>query len=507
MKLRRIIQIGSALAAVLFLAGCILQPSEDATGTISLAVSAPDAGISASALNIGDQTGVDPSTANVARLWMYANGGEYRLAPTSADASSSRNYVEASLDSGTGQITIDGIPAGEGYSVVVVLGRKVNDVFVPMAYARSGRFAVNAGLETVVSPSKVALVGDTDSPLSSASFSLIGENLNSVLVSGGIPVTASSTKVWTNGSELSLGSLSPSPSRVYSVSVGDSGYFVNTDKGIAWSSNGGLYTTSNTAGITDVTYSSSFFLSDTSDRVVFYQRLGGLGGVVFNSESLPAAADWQDFGPDDLQDLVDPDASPVRAMASGNQKGFFATAALDNFMVTRTLFDSDSDIEAADLISGEAEGVTFFNVPYPGTTRPMRIDEMAVVTVNSTEYLAIGTPRGAFVFPVSTIGSSDSSLFDSTRNLVNSNAASFRSLIRDEPVAALNSEGGWLAIATSETVTLLNMTNGIPTSREDATLILPRRGVTLGQTTGLAIDTASGTLYIAGTEGISAVKK
>ena len=87
------------------------------------------------------------------------------------------------------------------------------------------------------------------------------------------------------------------------------------------------------------------------------------------------------------------------------------------------------------------------------------------------------------------------------------NAASFRSLIRDEPVAALNSEGGWLAIATSESVTLLNMTNGIPTSREDATLILPRRGVTLGQTTGLAIDTASGTLYIAGTEGISAVKK
>jgi hypothetical protein len=81
-------------------------------------------------------------------------------------------------------------------------------------------------------------------------------------------------------------------------------------------------------------------------------------------------------------------------------------------------------------------------------------------------------------------------------------------LILNEPVAALASDpsGRFLAIATAETIAVIDMEDGIR-SRDDAIMILPRRGAALGQTTGLAIEVSGNefTLHVAGTEGIASL--
>jgi hypothetical protein len=229
---------------------------------------------------------------------------------------------------------------------------------------------------------------------------------------------------------------------------------------------------------------------------------------VFDPEVGLVDSDWQDFGPADLEDLIDPSTSPVRAQASGDGVGFFATRALDNFMLTEALFNSEVEVEAADLISGDADGVTFFNVPFPGTTRPMRIDHLAIVSVDGEENLVVGTPRGALLFPTASIGSDNASLFNSETNVVQSGGTGFTPLILNEPVVALatDSAGRYLAIATDETIAVIDVGAGIP-DRDDAIMILPRRGAALGQITGLAIEvrTTNLILHVAGSEGLASL--
>ncbi|MFO8041794.1 MAG: hypothetical protein R6U25_01220, partial [Alkalispirochaeta sp.] len=315
MNVIRTIKTAATVAAILLLAGCILEPQDD-SGSISFSVSAPESSVSGSSITIDGDTPVDPDSGDVthARIWMYTNGSEYRLAPTSARAPSSRNYVEADLSSGSATVRIDGIPAGRGYSAVIIMGTKQDDVFVPVAYARTGRFAINAGRETSVAPDKVALAGDEDSVLSSVDYNLIGTDLNSVVVSGDELVTADDESVYRRATgfsptgtgnfgtinRLSAGSLS-----------GDPVYFVNSSNGIYKAGDGspGEITSSNNPNITNVTFSGTFKVDDSTEDVVFYQRLGGLGGVA--GTDISSTSQWEDFGPDDLEDLVDPESSPV----------------------------------------------------------------------------------------------------------------------------------------------------------------------------------------------------
>ncbi len=517
MSVIRTIRSAATVAAILLLAGCILEPQDD-SGSISFSVSAPEASISGSSITIdGDE--VDPDTdVTHARVWMYTNGSEYRLAPTSARAPSSRNYVEADLSSGSATVKIDDIPAGGGYSAVIILGKQEEDVFIPAAYARTGRFSINAGLETEVRPQKVKLVGEDASPLDSVAYRSLGEDLNSVIVSGGEVIAADSDTVYEYGESGSpaesdgFGSIN----RLSTGTIGgDAVWFTNSSEGIFLNGNTPKISED---GIENVTFSGAFSVDETTD-VVFYQRKGGLGGVA--GATISSTSEWEDFGSEDLEDLIDPDTSPVRAQASGSDSGFFATSVLDNFRLTEALFDVDSDIEAEDLISGTVDGVNFFDVPYPGGQR-MRINHMEVVNVDSdasgdpVEHLVVGTPRGAFAFPQENIGGG-SDVFNSSTNVLNATHSSFRSIIRDESVAALatDAEGKWLAVATAETIVVLNVADGVPqpesrAEAEDAALfILPRRGVALGEVTGLAIqvDARGLQLHISGTQGLTTVAK
>lgn len=517
MKRTAIMKLGVALATLLLFAGCILQPGGEDTGTVSLAISATGGAVGASALDI--QSGDDPPAAEVARVWMYTNGREFRLAPTSVSAPSSRNYAETSLSGGSGEIVIDGVPAGEGYSLVVVVGQLDGDTFVPVGYARTGQFRVSPGTATVVSPNKVNLVSD-DTGVTRATFELVGTELNSVAIANETAYTASDSVLYDRGesgfsaTELSLAS----GAEINSVSVGN--WNDDTQK-VAVNTTAGIYVENQLvtpADIEDVTLTGTFVVEDetgTDEVVVFYQRIGGFGGVLIENgdTGTVAADDWEDINATELNDeagleLIDPDESPVRALTSSGNNGFFATDALGNIKITEELFTSDQELEPADLLSGSAPGFSAFNVPFPGTTRPLRLDFMEVVTVSDVEYLVVGTPRGAFTFPHESIGGSGDVFVDET-NIVRTDGAGFTSLIRDEAVQALATDrtGEILAIATAETIAVIDVADGIPETRDDA-LILPRRGVVLGQPTGLAVqvDGANIRLYISGTEGATVLE-
>jgi hypothetical protein len=467
---------------------------------------------------------VTPADVTAARVWVYANGAEYRLAPATGTPSS-RNFLETLLTDGRGRIVIDGIPEGDGYSLVIVLGKQdqeTSNVFVPVAYARSGRFAVSGGRETTVAPQKVALVGDDDSQLAEATFDLIGEDLNSVAYSStqNRILTATSDTIYAGPK----GDISPILDgfgfEINSVTIGrnpdgeDNYPFVNSVNGLYRILNVSSFELLTPPTVKNVTDSGTFLVEESGQIAVFYQREGGLGGVLSTDGNAPRPTDdWQDFGSDSdgLEGLIDPATSPVRDQVSGGGEGYFATRSLDNFKLTEALFNSE-EVEPAELLSGEADGVTFFNVPFPGTTRPMRIEHLAMVKSGSTtppvEMLVVGTPRGAVAFPAASIGSGDSSRFDSETRIVKSTGTGFTPLILNEPVAALASDpsGRFLAIATAETIAVIDMEDGIR-SRDDAIMILPRRGAALGQTTGLAIEVSGNefTLHVAGTEGIASL--
>lgn len=515
MNVIRTIKTAATVAAILLLAGCILEPQDD-SGSISFSVSAPEAAVSGNSITIDGDTDVDPDSAAVthARIWMYTNGSEYRLAPTSARAPSSRNYVEADISSGRATVKIEGIPAGRGYSAVIIMGTKPDDVFVPVAYARTGRFAINAGRETSVAPDKVALAGDEDSVLSSVDYNLIGTNLNSVVAVGG--------DVFTDDGNPDLSDEDETAHSVYSRNGGfnrvggagdfgqigglssgtigeESVWFINSSNGIFQNGESAPITPSN---ITDVTFSGTFSVEGSDqtggEDVVFYQRLGGLGGVA--GTEISRNSEWEDFGDEELNSddlrVVDPDTSPVRAQASSGNRGFFSTRAIGNFMVTEALFDSNNDFSQDELLSGDADGITFFNVAYPGTSSPLRLNHMAVVSAGgSGDQLVVGTPRGAYAFPPSLIGGEG-------------DVELFRTLVEDENVLALTATSGYLAVATSETVSLFDFSDGIPSSIETAEVFeLPRRAVALGNPAGLAIEIDGGSpvLHVAGTEGMTSV--
>ena len=388
-------------AVMLLVSGCILQPdSGNDTGTITLAL--PDSEVSASGL-IGAG---DLSNASHARVWLYRNGSEYSIGEAAAD-------FEEVAAAGGARVVIEGVPAGDGYSVVVVFGVKdatdTSGVFAPLSYAQSNRFPVQAERETVVSIAEVALTGDEDSPFTSVQFqqNLFGENLVSVVRytsgGGGIAV-ASPTTVWDNAD---VGAGSPSvvtpgsAGRIYSISedsAGDSDFLINAENGLF--GNGGSLVAGFPTELGNITDSGSF--NDGTNPVYFYQRLGGLGGAA------PAGAgNWFDSGTE-LEDYVAADQSPVRAQAvldlgSEDSRAFVSTV-LGTFA-----FDQDfvtDDIEVGDLLDpdDDTDGLTFFGVAYPGESAPLRIEALAVVA-DAPETVVVGTSRGAFAFPVSALDS------------------------------------------------------------------------------------------------------
>lgn len=122
--MKKYILLAVAAIAALVLSGCVLGVNDGDGGTLSL-------NFSAAPKAPGD---------HVARVWVYAGNSLLPGGPHSA-----------ALVDGRGAVTVDGIPAGGNYRVVVLTSYDFGDGYIEHQYAASSKpIAVTAGVESVV---------------------------------------------------------------------------------------------------------------------------------------------------------------------------------------------------------------------------------------------------------------------------------------------------------------------------------------------------------------------
>lgn len=513
----------------LALTACIMEPKDDEdTGSVTLS-------ISASAVN-GSTSAADLD-ANRVRVWLYANGTDYDLGGA--------GYAEIAGAGGT--VTIEDIPQGEGYSVVVVTGNVGSSgVFRPTGYAQTQKFTVVGGRETSVAATRQAIVG-TGAPLTSLDYVSEGETANSVVRlddgsnGNSAAVLATDTEVFIsqNGGDFAEVALD-GVTTIFSVSKGvditqpsiETAY-LNTDNGIyPFIYSGGSWVVNadskafaeamigDNGRIRNVTDSAAFVETDGTGAItatsIFFQRWGGIGLGELDSDTIAdinngtinktryTAWEWTDIGNSKDFDGFSETASPARAQATkGDSVGYFATS-LGTFQITSEIAsEENSDLSAGELLDPESDttGLTFFGVPYPGSGRPMRIEEMGIIGGGTGEALMVGTERGAFWFPVTALGS-----LSATSQVTAVNAVSE---VLDEKVVSISVAGavdGYVAITTDEKLVVKTT----PANIADAKTILnvPVRATVLGEPKTLFMDIVGGvpTLYVAGTEGISVLE-
>ncbi len=492
MKMKTILRIAATVAVVFVLGACLLQGGDD-SDTGALRIGLPT--VSSAAISSGVDT---------VRIWLYTpsnlefgvDGGSARL-PGEAD-----NFLEAAITESGGAVVIDGIPAADGYRLVIVLGTLDGDVFLPIDVAESAAFQITGGRETSLSLSAAVVTG--------LSTDLEGSALTSVVevdVPAATIFTASSTTVYNGsfGSLAAAGSVGSGDftgiSTIYGVSPGsyadgagssDEAAYINTDGGIVVADESGasvdFATTMNAAGIEDVVDSGAFYLSGSGETVVYYQRLGGLGGAVFTDVTSPIADDWEDSG-DELGDYVEEDESPVRAAATNGDSAAYIASVLGTFAVTEQYFEIEFDAGA--LIEGDdATGLTFWGVAYPGNDRPLRITDMGYLA--GSDSLVVGTPRGAFVFPASAVSGAASN-----GGLIPAAQVDQVAVVADQPIVDISVNDGFIAFLTARSLVVTD-------TDLDVEFTKPLRAVALGAPRD-AFVAAGPTVYIAGAEGLTQV--
>lgn len=492
MRLSTIIRVITALALVLLLGSCLIDGgSSDDTG--SLVIALPSVGSSAIS------SGVD-----TVRIWLYTpgnlefgvDGGAARL-PGAAD-----NFLEASVTGSSGTITIDGIPAATGYRLVIVLGDKTTDAFIPIDVAQSDPFEITGGRETGLNLTAAVVDGLTTA--------LEGEEIIGAVVGDfdgtGSVFAASTDTVFQNAfaptpTEYSLSSgVLASASQVLGLSSasfdGEDVVLVNTDYGIfpgltdvVFSFIPSFAASFADAGIQNIVDSGGFYLSDTAEYVLYYQRLGGLGGGVYDDPLAIVAGDWNDSGTD-LEDYVEADESPVRAATTDSSSQAFLASTLGTFAVTDEFFGTDFDVDT--ILTGEdGSGLTFWGIAYPGSTLPLRITQLGYLEGN----IVAGTPRGAFRFAASAIGNTDSN------GLVPASAVTQIPAVADQPIFDISINDGYLAIATARELVVIDS----ETFAEEFST--PLRAVALGAPASIFVVDEGGApaVYIAGAEGLTRI--
>ncbi len=221
-NLKKTVQGALALAIVLVAGSCYWNPQGGA-GKISLN------------LQSADRAQVDTVTVQYARVYLYNDNMNNRV-----DIGDGKPYYETTMSSKGGTATVEHVPAGSDYTLVVTLGVKDGSTFVPGQFGLSDTtFDVTAGHKTDVSVSRITTVSAelyTNDP----QYALPGQNLVGVATDGSYIAAATSTVAYFLDSGLApVGSVTPGP-RINSVSfVGASSllsaydeFWLNTTSGI-----------------------------------------------------------------------------------------------------------------------------------------------------------------------------------------------------------------------------------------------------------------------------------
>ncbi len=505
------------ILSFLLLAGCIIEPAGEETGSLTLSVSRQAGTVIGSSSLAGSAVDADELVVDTIRVWMYRNGTEYSLGGS--------GFAEISGTSGT--VSIEDIPEGDGYTVVVVLGAvdAETGVFQPVRYSVSSPFRVAGGRESEVATAEPDLIEfglnyPVRGELVHSVVSVRNDGASTVVVASDESVRVLDSNgvaevVGTDTGSIALGEIySVTPGRDIGDYTRNTAY-VNAENGIfpLIYQEGSLDLTSaseyvatsmeNIDGdkVKDVTFSGAFTIAaeDGGGLVIFYQRKGGLGAGLASSA---ADIDWEwiDIGNSDEFEAFSETASPVRAQAtSGLSVGYFSTT-IGTFRLSDKLFDA-GEIDPAELLDpdNQTTGFRFFAVAYPGSGRPLRINHMTLVDDDGDEQLIIGTPRGAFYFPTS--------VFDEgggiTNGLVNPARVETLGSVLNQRVVGMVSTEDYVAISTDEVLLVKSVSDlgGEPVLR------LPVRAAVLGTPKSLFLENNDDviTLYVTGDNGLSVI--
>ncbi len=414
--MRKIASILVVLLFVLALAACYWVPSAG-TGEFTVQLSG----------------GARALGGNAARVWLLTEDNV--LVPIGDP----QDYSEVVISAADAQVTVEKIPAGPRYKILLSLGTVRDGWFQVDRWAESALFEITVGssVSVPVSLADVPFVYGTP---------VMGADLRGLVVSGpnlyAVDADTLYTGLTTNGAAgMATAATLPAGHTANSLSIGiaipgETDVWVNTSKGILPYKGGvdfdvGL--TANLGGGTGVSILESGGLIDSgTTEFLFFQRDGGLGGAdigpYYDTLTLLTADTWVDIDVSDfvagqpVQDFyVDMTSEPEKAYFITKLGAFGATSSLlgqgDNpdLMSLVTFFSVEGGIPilaiekgASEFVLGTADGVWTTPDPTPpvGTpsitsvagTRGYSFHKLAATDANwaalSPYYLFIGDGAG-----------------------------------------------------------------------------------------------------------------
>jgi len=383
----------AALISLVFLYSCYVSSSFGNSG-IRLHLTG-DSYSTSSARALGDTSN---STARVYLL--DSNNAVFPLGE-------STEYKESPISSTGKDVTLDNIPAGSGYRVLISIGSLTDGIFLNVTqYGQSEPVSISSGS-----------TADVNIILKSSPFSeyLKGKEIM------GVKINPTDNQVYAAGPDslykgTDPGSMESKPLppadpsyEVQSLSIGKviSGtgiidqVWLNTNKGIL-PYDGSSFNTNfskNLIAGSDVTIldSGALDLSITAPVVsVFYQIDGGLGGVYITDSTKDTPGEWNWLNID-LSDVIS--GQPVSGFYITDNYAYFATK-LGAFRLSAEIIKAYNDnvTNIPDLM----DYADFFSVTDSKGEIP--IVSLAGYTSGSDVYLVIGTERGAYTVKLTESG-------------------------------------------------------------------------------------------------------
>ena len=449
-----------------------------ATVTITLAVLLlgtcywnPQSGVGKITLNLssGSRAQVDPTVVQYARAYLYADNMNNRI-----NLDGATPYAEATMSASGGSMTVDHVPAGSGYQLVLTLGTKPDGShFVPGKFGTSSTFDVTANHETSVSIASVQSAKTVLSGAADVQYDLLGKDLNGVAypASGNLGATDAGTLYRGAIGSMTgtgLGGFTANSLSSFTDGSGVAFFSVNTTNGIQVFKTTGGNLTSSTAPFSLPSAPTGSILQSgyyTTGNTYYYQGPGVLGG---ESGGNP----WANV---DLSGAVSGQPVLDFALGGGTLNGFFASKVGAFAIGVGLVSGGAQDLDYV-ITNGE-----FFHVSKGGRNLFIR-----TVAVNAS-ILYVGTTDGIYQQNVSSFTANFDFPIPVSSVLPGSTGESVKKILFSTYLVAL-----------CDNVVLVYK-SGVGSQP----ISIPVSGVTLGDLRAIAIN--AGMLYIAGSEGVTAV--
>jgi hypothetical protein len=468
-KMKRIVRLAVILLALLALASCYWRPAFSSGG-----------------LTV-DVSGIKPRVeGEVFRIYLIADGLLFSTgdgAPFVAEVPLTVLYGEQQ------KIAIDGLPVGPKYKAIVGMGSNSSGVFYPYSFGESAQFVITPNADTVVTIPQSSML----SLYYTAYYSpdLLGKNLKGLVDDSYSVFTAEERKIYSTSFDIYSSTwilddtydlvadpweFGTSSYLVNGISKGNfsSNTFLDTNKGIlpfnrweGWYFEPGF----STALSTGIRQSGSFGVTTVyTDNAVFFRRDGGLGGTYVAYDIVlgyPTPDTWK---------WVNLDIAGVTDMLVSNYNAYYAANGIAFALPPAFLLAATPSIAALRI-----------DLPSPAPVQSLGF-RPALAGAGGT--LSLGTTDGVWQVGV-----------DETTGVVSSAPTQILETAGDSiERIAISSYNSRAEAYLSRYYLYIRNWNGSSYYVDK----MPFFAVVPGRATGLAWD-LNGTLYISGTEGLSAI--